>query len=106
MSIQSSYIREMARVGRINFSNHAFDRIGERSIWIEDVYKAIYEGEEIEIQYIGSNYDIRVLFHQETNDIPEFYVIVATSYPAVEVISVCRFKDECWEWLGKIMKGD
>lgn len=104
MSIQSSYVRAMAQAQRIEISNHALDRIGEREVWLDDIYKAIEQGEEIEVQDFGHDKDVKVLFQEATDRLPEFYVIVATSYPVVEIVSVCLFEDECWEWLGKTMK--
>ncbi len=103
MSGPSSYVREMAKKGLIHFSDHALARMGERKVWIDDVLHAILEGEEIEVQDFGFESDIKVLFQEATDTIPRFYVIVATSYPEVEVVSVVEFKEEAWDWLGKIM---
>lgn len=100
---QPSYIREMAKKGRINFTDHALARMGERKIWIDDVWRAILDGEVIEIQEIGPGYDVRVLFQEATDTVPRFYVVVAASFPVVDVISVVEFEEEIWEWLGKIM---
>lgn len=100
---QSSYIRKMAQKGLIHFSAHALERMGERKVWFDDVLHAIWEGEEIEVQDFGSESDIKVLFQEATDTIPRFYVIVATSYPEVEVVSVIEFAEEAWDWLGKIM---
>ena len=103
MPIQSSYVRAMAKKGRVNFTEHALYRMGERKIWIDDVLNAILNGQEIEVQDIGPKSDIRVLFQEAIDTIPRFYVVVATSYPVVDVISVAEFLEEAWEWLGKIM---
>lgn len=103
MPIQSSYVRAMAKSDRIKISDHALDRMGQRKIWFDDVMKAILHGEVIEVQDIGPDRDIRVFFQEATDAIPRFYVIVATSYPVVEVISVVEFKEEAWDWLGYIM---
>ncbi|MDO9535240.1 MAG: DUF4258 domain-containing protein [Bacillota bacterium] len=103
MTRQSSYVRKMAQKGQIHFSDHALERMGERKVLINDTVQAILEGEEIEVQDIGSESDVRVLFQEATDTIPRFYVVVATSYPEVEVVSVCEFKEEAWDWLGKIM---
>ncbi len=103
MTIQSSYVRAMAKEGRINVTNHAYDKLGEREVFLDDVYNAIDKGEVIQIQNHGPDKDIRVVFQEATDKVPEFYVIVATSYPIVDIVSVCLFKDECWEWLGKTM---
>lgn len=104
MGLQSSYVREMARKNKITISKHAFEKIEERGIWLDDVFKAIEQGEQIEIQNFGPRKDIRVVFQEATDDEPSFYVIVATSYPTVDIVSVCRFKEECWEYLGKTKK--
>jgi len=103
MPSQSSFVREMAKKGQIHFSDHALERMGERRVWINDALQAILEGEEIEVQDFGPESDVRVLFQEATENIPRFYVVVATSYPDVEVVSVCEFKEEAWDWLGKIM---
>lgn len=102
MPIQSSYVRAMAAKNRIKFSNHALERMGERKIWLDDVFKAIEHGEVIEIQDRGPGFDIRVLLQEAVGGTPRFYV-VATSYPVVEVVSVIEFEEEVWEWRGKIM---
>lgn len=64
---------------------------------------AILHGEKLEVQDIGLENDVRVLFQEATDVTPCFYVIVATSYPVVDVISVIEFEEEAWDWLGKIM---
>lgn len=102
MPLQPSYIREMAKKGQLNFTEHALARMGERKIWVDDARKAILDGEIIETQDIGPGYDVRVLFQEATDTVPRFYV-VAASYPVVDVISVVEFSEEVWEWLGKIM---
>jgi hypothetical protein len=103
MPIQASFVRGMAKKGCINFTDHALRRMGERKIWIDQALEAILHGEQLEIQDIGPENDIRVLFQEATSYIPRFYVVVAASYPVVDVISVCEFKEEAWDWLGKIM---
>jgi hypothetical protein len=107
MNIQASYIRAMAKEGKLIFSEHAIERMGERKIWKSSIINAILEGEEIEIQDKfdnTQNIDGKVLFQETTDDTPKFYVVVAASFPVVEVITVCYFKAEVWEWTGKIMR--
>lgn len=103
MPIQFSYVRAMASKGRIKFSDHALERMGERKIWVDGVFKAIAHGEEIEVQDLGPDFDVRVLLQEAVGGVPRFYVVVATSYPEVEVVSVIEFEEEAWDWLGKIM---
>lgn len=103
MLLQPSYIREMAKKGQINFTKHALVRMGERKIWIDDVREAILYGEVIEVQDKDPRCDIRVLFQEATDKVPRFYVVVAASFPTVDVISVAEFEEQVWEWLGKIM---
>lgn len=105
ISHQATYIRSMAKNGRIKFSGHALDRMGERKIWYSEVLKAILQGEEIENQP-GKNKgeDVKILFQEATEDTPAFFVVVACSSPEVEVVTVSFFKEEAWEFTGKIMR--
>lgn len=103
-SMAPPYVREMARKGRIHFSNHVIlHRMGQRKIWIDQILDAILHGEVLEVQILGPEKDVTVIFQEATDKMPRFYVVAATSYPEVEVVTVAEFKDEAWEWLGKIM---
>ncbi len=102
-SVQAAYVRAMAKAGKVHYSDYALSQMGARKIWQDQVNKAIAEGEELEVQDLGPKKDVRVLFQQATKDVPEFYVVVATSYPVVEVVTVCRFREEVWDWTGRIM---
>jgi hypothetical protein len=107
MTLSANYIRAKAKEGKLIFSQHAIERMGERKIWKSSIINAILEGEEIGLQGRLDNIqnkDVKVLFQEATDDTPEFYVVVAASFPVVEVITVCYFKDEVWEWTGKIMR--
>lgn len=103
-SMAPPYVREMARKGRIHYSDHALlVRMSERKIWIDQILAAILNGEVLDVQNFGLGKDVTVIFQEATDKTPRFYVVVATSYPEVEVITVAEFKEEAWEWLGKIM---
>jgi len=102
-SYQASYARQKAAKGEINFSQHAMDQMGDRKIWIDEVYTAIANGLEIELQTFEDK-DVRVLFQESTEKIPRFAVVVAVDYPEVNVVTVFRFEDEDkYEYNEKIM---
>lgn len=97
--IAVQYLRQKVENNKLTFSKHARKRMGERKIKYNDVEKAIIEGEPIERQEFGE--DVKVLFQEATDNIPECYVVVATAYPTPVVVTVCRTKDEAWEcWNG------
>ena len=50
MSFPITWVKALAKANRIHVSAHAFDRMGERMIPLDDVMQAIEYGEVIEIQ--------------------------------------------------------
>ncbi len=72
-SMAPSYVREMARKGRIHYSDHALLlRMNERQIWIDQVLAAILNGEVLEIQVFGLENDVTVIFQESTDKMPRF----------------------------------
>lgn len=103
MSIAEQYIRKCAAVGQIKYSAHAVIRMGERCILRPLVDDAILNGQVIE-QQDNPDEDIKVLFQEATSETPSFYVVVAACMPEVEVVTVARFEEEAWEFVGKITR--
>lgn len=72
-SMAPSYVREMARKGRIHYSDHALLlRMNERQIWIDQALAAILNGEVLEIQVFGLENDVTVIFQESTDKMPRF----------------------------------
>lgn len=72
-SMAPSYVREMARKGRIHYSDHALLlRMNERQIWIDQVLAAILNGEVLEIQVFGLENDVTDIFQESTDKMPRF----------------------------------
>lgn len=103
MSIVRGYVRKKVEDNNYYFTGHALQRMGERMITTDQVIAAILNGQEIEIQKF-ENKDVRILFQEATEEIPEFYVVVAASYPCVAVLSVVRFEEEAWEFVGNVAR--
>ena len=91
-SYQASYVRQKAAKGEIEFREHAIDNMGIRKIWRHEVFEAILNGQEIDVQPFKDK-DVRVIFQESTCDIPRFAVVVAIDHPEVQIITVFRFKD-------------
>ncbi|MGI6703817.1 MAG: DUF4258 domain-containing protein [Clostridia bacterium] len=97
-----SFIRECTKRGLIDFSEHSIIRMTERELEKDRVIECIVEGKVIESQ--EHSQDIIVLFQEATETYPEFYVVVAAAYPYPEVLTVCRFKKEAWEYSSGLMR--
>ena len=95
-------IRSCAFKQQLNFSDHAIDRMGERQITIDQVYDCTMYGLVVETQDHGE--DIKVVFQEQTNGAPGFYVVIADSSPFPEVITVCLTRDEAWETRNGILR--
>jgi hypothetical protein len=74
----------------------------ERCIGKEKVKACIISGKLVEIQNQGR--DIKVVIQEPTDELPEFYVVVAACYPRPHVITVCRTREEVWECIGGVLK--
>ncbi len=74
----------------------ASENKGLRKIWYDEALKAILSGKEIEIQtFEGKN--VRVLFHESTNNTPRFCVVV--DHPEIQIVTVFNFAEEKFEYL-------
>ncbi len=93
-SYQASYIRQKVVKNEIQISKHALDQMNERKIWLDDVYEAITNGQEIDFQDFKDGTDVKVIFQEATCEIPNFAVVVAAAYPDVMVVTAFKFKDE------------
>lgn len=101
MSIPEKYIRQYAKRKQLDFSEHAIIRMGERCIDYNQVINCVENGKVIEHQSHGE--DIKILFQEASILQPEFYTIVAASSPYPVVVSVCKFKEEAWEFVNGLM---
>lgn len=88
--------------GWLDFSDHARQRMIERSIEKEQIVECILRGKVIELQTQFK--DVHVLFQEPTTGKPEIYVIVAAAYPFPLVVSVCRTEEEVWEYRDGYLK--
>lgn len=100
MNMPISYIKACAKNNKINFSAHAIQRMGERKIRKNKVLHTIIYGEVIEQQDYTNlkNSDIKVVFQEECEDVPEMYVVVAAC-AIPEVITVCKTNEEVWDYV-------
>ncbi len=101
MGMSERFIREMLAKGKILYSEHAIQRMGERRILRPLVEHTILNGTVLEVQDYPEE-DVKVLFCSidETED--PFYVVVAASFPQIIVVTVCFFEEEVWQQLGDI----
>ncbi len=83
-------------------SQHASQRMGERGIAEEDITKCALEGKLLETQ--DHDRDIKVLVQGVDSEDNEFYIVVALSYPRPVIVTVCRFREEAWDDLGRLKK--
>ncbi|HYE82772.1 MAG TPA: DUF4258 domain-containing protein [Clostridia bacterium] len=103
MSRSSDYIRKQTGIVGLDYSSHAVERMAERRITDKDVESCVMFGDVIEEQYYGM--DVKVLFQEAANGKPDLYVVVADCNPPL-VITVCRVKDDVWEYVdGKMKRG-
>lgn len=80
---------------KYRISNHAFDRINERRIDIEDIEISITNGKVVESQYDNTYKNYKFLF-QEFKSFPTFYSVVAASELPV-IVTVCLINWDIWE---------
>jgi len=104
MSKSADFIRRQAANVGLDYSLHAVERMAERCITDKEVENCVMFGEVIDEQYFGI--DIKVLFQEAVSGKPNLYVVVADCNPPV-VITVCRVKDEVWDYVnGKMKRGN
>ena len=104
-SWRDAWLKLLRKAGRSRnyiYSNHAFKRMGERTISDDDVQRCSMEGQYIEHQEHGQ--DLKVLLQGECDDGSTFYMVVALVYPRPVIVTVCRFRDEIWDDLGAMKK--
>jgi hypothetical protein len=75
-------------------SGHARDRMGERSISVQDLEECALHGNFIESQDHGQ--DLKALIQWVDEEGVDFYMVLALRYPAPIVVTVCRFREEAW----------
>src|SRR5690554_3515417 len=102
MSLPIAYIRAFAQKNKIHFSEHALQKMGERKIKRQIVLEAILNGVVIEQQDHGR--DVKIIFQESISDIPKCYVIVAAAPDIPVVVTVCRTKNEVWEYINGRLK--
>lgn len=81
--------------GEYRISNHAFDRMNEREIDIENIETSVTNGKIIESQYDNIYKNYKFLF-QEFKTLPTFYSVVANSGLPV-IVTVCLIDWNIWE---------
>lgn len=96
-SIAIQMVRASAKSGTLEYSNHARQRMVERTIEDIQVEDCISKGEVIEVQ---NHENIKILFHSSKNPI---YVVVSSEIPSV-VITVCKSDNEVWQEINGIKK--
>ena len=96
-------IRQKVKDGYYVVSMHASERMAERKIPEEKVIECITEGENIELQIGKEANDFKVLFQEANNEKPEVYTVVADRDKPV-IVTVCRTKDEVWEYVDDVLK--
>ncbi len=84
-------------------SAHAHQRMAERQIDIEKVLECILKGKTIEFQKDRATDDIKVLFQEATDKMPEIYVVVAALDTPL-IITACRTRDEAWESIDSVLR--
>ncbi|CEI72515.1 DUF4258 domain-containing protein [Romboutsia hominis] len=103
-SLAEKIIRKNFEEGNYEITTHAFERMNERMIDIDDVERCVVQGETIEFQKDIDTKDIKVLFQEDTEDIPEFYVVVKASYDMPSIVTVCRTDSEVWECIDNVLR--
>ncbi|KXS40969.1 MAG: hypothetical protein AWU54_1790 [Candidatus Frackibacter sp. T328-2] len=103
MKITVKFIRKWLNKGNIVYTDHAQERMKERKIKSSKVVEAILNGKPIEKQ--DHDRDMKIIFQEATNDIPECYVVVAadTSTSHAVVVTVCKTKKEVWDFINGLM---
>lgn len=96
-------IRNKVAEGYYVVSSHAFDRMAERKIPEEKVIECITKGKNIEVQIGKESSDLKVLFQEGNKERPEVYTVVADRDKPV-IVTVCRTKDEVWDYVGDVLK--
>lgn len=100
--LPQKWIRGCVQKGWLDYSHHAKCRMLERQIEDKKIIECILNGKEIELQQEFE--DVHVLFQEATEKTPEMYVIVAAAYPYPLVVTVCRTKEEVWEYCNGCLK--
>ncbi len=102
-SIPGQLIRKLAAQGNLHITMHAYERMDERQILLDEVVDAICHGTEIEVQPPeAENPDIRVLFQEV--DGHNFYVVTLCRNMKCWVLSVCITEDEAWDVVKGILR--
>lgn len=96
-------IRKRVSDGLFDVSLHAIQRMSERQIEIEKVLESIIYGKSIDFQRDKSTDNIKVLFQDSTDGVPEIYTVVAALDRPV-IVTVCRTRDEVWECIENVLK--
>lgn len=103
-SLAEKIIRKNVEEGNYEITDHAFQRMNERKMDIEDVETCIVKGQTIEFQQDIGTQDIKVLFQEYTDDNPGFYAVVKYSYDMPLIITVCRRDNEVWDCIDNILR--
>lgn len=103
MIIPIAFIRSAARSERFRISYHALQRMNERGISYAQVRDAMLAGDVVEVQRHPPPDDVKVLLQEDCDGIPRLYVVVAACDPP-EVVTVCEFLEEVWEYLGSMRR--
>ena len=101
--IAEDNIRKKVNDGIYFVSYHAQQRMAEREIEIEKVIECILKGNRIEDQIGNNGNDFKVLFQEGNSEKPEVYTVVADRDIPV-IVTVCKTKDEVWEYVGNLLK--
>jgi hypothetical protein len=89
------WIRKYYKKTSIDFSEHARDQMRIRKIEMSEIFGAIEKGTPIETQDLEGN--VKILFQENTEGIPRFGVVVASSMPP-RIVTVYWFKKDKWEY--------
>lgn len=96
-------MRKKVREGHFDFTGHAMERMAEREIEIGRVLECILSGKVIEFQQDKKTHDLKVLFQENSKHKAEIYVVVAAQKTPL-IITVCRTKDEVWDWIDNVLR--
>lgn len=96
------WVRNQVRLGEYDISLHAIQRSSEREIDLESAIDCVLHGKIIEMGDYEDNDDICVLFQEPTDDVPEFYTVVAASYKP-NIVSICKRKKEVWDFIDGLL---
>lgn len=99
--VNETFIRACAKYDRLVLSKHALHKMSKEGITYEQIREALVSGRVMETQRFGK--DIKILFQQDGNESPEFYVVVAACDPP-DVVTVCRIWADVWDSSGRTLK--